>query len=264
LIYTANADVLLIFDCCFAGMLCGTIQRRSFDTKLFEFLGATSSNGVARLPGPESFTSALIFALKELAGEKDGFTTSRLLAKILDAPNFPKQDQTPTLSERSGHCLKRLVLAPMNRDDETRIEPAPDNAQDQEDSFRYSLSLQFLLSSIPNKEEIEKMCQGLKELVKNEELKAKQVIWRGMHPKGQSYFELPPSVHAAAFQFLSPILGKRKRGLSESGSKNPPVIDKELPLLQIPSPASSPNEQEQAVQEQVEDFEDRRAKRLKI
>ena len=249
LIHTADAaDVLLIFDCCFAGKLSGTLDRRAFGTKNFEFLGATASNGLARLPGKESFSRALIWALNQLADEKDGFTTSRLYSKIIDAPDFPKHEQTPTLSERRGHCLKRLVLAPLDPNDDLPSKLSPVEGQGQEDSFQYSLTLQLLFPKLLSNTEMEVMCNGLKELIRTEELKAKQIIWRGLHRKGASHFELPPLAQAFAWRLLSAVRGKGKRAMLGAGNEEISVLGKRPAPTQAPTPdiSEAPLEQESA------------------
>ncbi|CAL8574966.1 hypothetical protein XPA_000912 [Xanthoria parietina] len=113
LLRPAEADVLEIFDCCCAG----TIGLARGERRLFEYLAAVEGHdGTTKIPGPESFTTALIFALKELVKEKDEgrFTTDELLRKIkTDAPNFPK-DQTPAMSNRDNKhsSAGRIMLHP--------------------------------------------------------------------------------------------------------------------------------------------------------
>jgi hypothetical protein len=230
LIHTAEeADVLLIFDCCFAGKLSGTLDRRSPpSTRIFEFLGATTSNGLTRLPGKESFTRALIWALYELADEKEGFTTSRLYNQILMAPDFPVHEQTPVLSERRGHCLKRLVLAPLKAPphEEQQVEELS-GPSFEASSFKYSLTLQLLFPELPSMDEMDTMCGGLKELLRMGQLKANQIIWRGMYRKGLSPYEISPSARATAFKWLSSLSQKRKRSSSLSSD-----------VLQVPTPVS--------------------------
>lgn len=273
LIHTAEeADVLLIFDCCFAGKLCGTLNKRSsFDTRIFEFLGATASNGLARLPGKESFTRALIWALQELADEKDGFTTSRLYSKILSYEDFPSQEQTPVLSERRGHCLKRLVLAPLDLTPHPAKvgEPSPPSAgtershlaimeqtlstdaaeplqgHQEKDPYHYSLMLQFCFPTLLAKDELQEMCSGLKQLTRTGELKAKQIIWRGMHRKGSSPYDIPHSARAAGHAWLSRIdRKKRRRSLKESAKQE------EAPTLQQnPTPESEKHSEDHSLLE---------------
>lgn len=69
--------------------------------RLFEYLAATKKMASTKVPGDDSFTSALIHALEALVMEKaEGrFTTVELLRKINhDAPHFPK---------KSGACAFR-------------------------------------------------------------------------------------------------------------------------------------------------------------
>ena len=95
IIYGADADVLLIFDCCNAGLI-----SRSGKHKRFEALAACTEDARTRIPGKHSFTSALIWALrKQHLRKKKFFPTSELLRMIADAPDFPK-DQAPMLTKR--------------------------------------------------------------------------------------------------------------------------------------------------------------------
>ena len=249
LIHVAEkADILLIFDCCFAGKLCGTLDRRApINSRIFEFLGATVSNGLARLPGKESFTRALIWALEKLAGEEDGFTTSRLYNTILSSPDFPSDVQTPVLTERRGHCLKRLVLAPLparshGQRSEQPITPDHASSQQEKDPYLYSLSLQLCFPKLPNKKELEEMCTGLKQLVRSGELQAKQIIWRGMHRKGSSPYEIPHAAHVAAHSMMSIIDRKRKRSFKE---------DKKRETIAVPQQNPSPTSEKDGDHEQA-------------
>ncbi len=99
LIKDSWGDVLIIFDCCAAGNLGRDIGARGlWASRAFEFLGATSAEETTPEPGPNSFTSGLIWALEQLA-VNDGFTTSELLRKITEAPKFP-QNQYPVHHDR--------------------------------------------------------------------------------------------------------------------------------------------------------------------
>ena len=66
-------------------------------------------------PGKDSFTRALIYALKALVEKRpDGrFTTVELLNKIKEAPHFPEK-QNPTLSDREKKgSAGRIILHPL-------------------------------------------------------------------------------------------------------------------------------------------------------
>ena len=71
--------------------------------------------GVTMRPGKDSFTRALIYALKTLVENRpDGrFTTVELLNTIKVAPDFPK-DQNPTLNDREKKgSAGRIMLHPL-------------------------------------------------------------------------------------------------------------------------------------------------------
>ncbi|OCL06507.1 hypothetical protein AOQ84DRAFT_390144 [Glonium stellatum] len=115
-----EADFLVIFDCCDAGTLWS--QSRS-PRRCFEFLGACEGEGTTPKPGPHSFTSALIWALKELRA-RPSFQSSELRKKIESAPNFSKAQRTslfPRFAPSQEHiwitphdCANSQVLEPPN------------------------------------------------------------------------------------------------------------------------------------------------------
>lgn len=94
IIQQTEADVLLILDCCDSGTLSHRDRGRS-QGRTFELLAACEHDKVTRFPGMYSFTSALIWALEQLA-EQSPFSTAKLKVKISEAPNFP-DDQNPLL-----------------------------------------------------------------------------------------------------------------------------------------------------------------------
>lgn len=100
-IQETHADVLLIFDCCDAGRLARPLVRSAQPTSSFQFLGACSEDQFTKRPGRESFTAALIWALKALAQSDRPFNTPELRAKIMFHEHFPKE-QVPVLSDRRG------------------------------------------------------------------------------------------------------------------------------------------------------------------
>src|SRR5438034_4531070 len=83
IIADTDVDVLVIFDCCHAGSLCRPYRSRH--GRCFEFLAACTADKKTRKPGPDSFTSALIWALKELV-EKPFFSSTELQHMITKAP----------------------------------------------------------------------------------------------------------------------------------------------------------------------------------
>jgi hypothetical protein len=210
LMHTAGRpDMFLIFDCCFAGGLAANFRKGKFSTRNFEFLGATTAQGLTRIPGPFSFTSALIWAFCKLSS-KGEFTASQLHAAIMQAPDFPIKSQTPILTEKGEHSLTRLCLAPLLPEgrqslDEKTSEQTPDDPQ----SFQFGLCLQFTYDSLPSLEDIEDMVKGLKEMQRVQDVKAKDINWKGIHRRNESLYDIPPKVLEAVAKFKTPIARKR-------------------------------------------------------
>ncbi|KAI9679697.1 MAG: Phosphatidylinositol-4-phosphate 5-kinase [Bathelium mastoideum] len=97
-----NADILLVFDCCHAGLLRRESRDRGCHT--FEFLGACEKGQTTPPPGYTSFTRALIWALERMAEEHPrGFSTLQLKNKISKYEHFStdkKQHLSLSLRER--------------------------------------------------------------------------------------------------------------------------------------------------------------------
>jgi hypothetical protein len=214
LIHSAHrADIFLIMDCCHAGKLLN-MRQKIFSDRIFEFLGAAGPDELTCLPGPESFTSALIWALEELAKEKEPFMTSELLAKIIVAPKFPRTNQLPCLTELGIHCPRRLILEPVT----TEVVPrAPKKSEETTSSMEYCLNLQFLLPALPTDKEIHKMCEGVKGLIKTHHLTARQILWKGLYSKDSLRTEMPRIVREWLLTAKVKTLERRLRTLSDAG-----------------------------------------------
>ncbi|KAF2233663.1 hypothetical protein EV356DRAFT_577271 [Viridothelium virens] len=102
-----NADILLIFDCCHAGLL---RMDRGYHT--FEFLGACEKGETTPPPGYTSFTRALIWALKRMAEEHpQGFSTMQLKNRISNYEHFDtNKEQHISLSLRERLTSRRHVF----------------------------------------------------------------------------------------------------------------------------------------------------------
>jgi hypothetical protein len=218
LIHTAQqADIFLILDCCHAGRLVSTRQKPQWSDRIFEYLGACGAAQTTPLPGPDSFTSALIYALEALAEECDRFTSSELLNKILKAPKFGSDGQLPCLFERTLHCVRRLVLEPL--DLKAYEPPSSDRNQSNErvDSSQYRLNLQFLLSRIPTDDEYKKLCDGLREIILAPDSLTQQILWKGLYSKEHSS-QMPHYARMAAMHWQNKALQKQIRKLSRAES----------------------------------------------
>lgn len=103
-----ESDVLLIFDCCFAGRLS---QAQRTLSNNYELLGACSQDQTTCSAGDKSFTTALIKSLEHLAERNGPFNTAQLRSTILDKKvnkDLPA-GQMPVLSDRF-HRGKHVVI----------------------------------------------------------------------------------------------------------------------------------------------------------
>lgn len=146
--------------------------------RLFEYLAATGFLGSTKVPGDDSFTSALIFALEQLA-EKGRFTTVNLLDKIKkDAPNFP-DDQNPVLFSRRKNDTRagRIMLHPLPEEGSV-------TQSTMEDSIHLNpaeVTLHFEFNEKPPNDRIKKLALEVNELVERaDSLGIKRVRWGGM------------------------------------------------------------------------------------
>lgn len=232
-----KADVLLIFDCCYAGYLGRNIGRAPWSSRSFEFLGATDAHSLTKVPGPHSFTSALVWALEQLADNTPGFTTSELQQKITEAEYFPP-GQLPVLNERDKPCLRRLFIAPLPPHGETRDPVSLEDPEDQDILGEY-LDLRLPLTKHPSEKEIIRMCNSLKELINVEDLPARRVAWGGLFSKDAPRYDLTAAVQTVAYKFQNQALRKRLRSYSGENPNVKPDISKDQPtLLNPPTPHS--------------------------
>lgn len=85
-----KADVLVIFDCCYAGVLCRPAFRGPRRT--FQYVAACKAWQRTKSAGPESFTSAMIWALRNLAYLKES-TVGKFVDTLMEHESFPRDTQ---------------------------------------------------------------------------------------------------------------------------------------------------------------------------
>ena len=198
------ADVLQIFDCCYAGSL-----GDRGDSRAFEYLAACSAKDTTPRPGENSFTRALIWALKELtAGSGPRFTTSHLLRKILEAPDFPKA-QKPEFRKRMGSNTRELImLKPLRRNEESP--PAalnPDaSVENSEPRHQDILTLKLVFGMRPDVDDIRKLGDGLNNVMRQHQFHVNRIMWGGLVPRRNDM------VFHAVSQFKNNARRKSSRG----------------------------------------------------
>jgi hypothetical protein len=176
-----KADVLMIFDCCYAGDL-GRARLPNSLLRSSEFIEATTAGTLTKIPGKSSFTSALIWALKKLANERIIFTTSELVREICNAPDFPKT-QVPILAERNAASLSRIVLSRLSSEGDRGIPLQAGRSSDHHDSAKntHYLQLNFCYDDRPADREIKHIAHGLVYLIKSQRVTTRCVLWGGLH-----------------------------------------------------------------------------------
>lgn len=229
-IRATKSDVLLIFDCCNAGELERNV-RSSFTSTAFEYLAATSANSTTRKPGPHSFTTALIWALNDLAVVEDGrFTAQQLLGRILVAPDFPKE-QSPRLSERGPACPRKIVLAPLNNDTAGDVSDA--NPQDEE-GIREDLSVRFVFSRRITEKMVTDLAVELRRFIIERDFKAETILWEGINFKSPIHFkDLASQFHV--YKYAQKWLDRTKNKIAIASMIDP------IPRLEV-SGSSSPDD----------------------
>ena len=115
--------------------------------RAFEYIAATQHNKRTAVPGNESFTSALTWALENLLVEKPQgrFTTAELLSKIKNGANDFPRDQEPILFSREDtSACGRIMLHPLDDGNKRPLSPEPNSPL--EESKKHTLTLHFDLS----------------------------------------------------------------------------------------------------------------------
>ncbi len=184
-LHQTKGDKLVIFDCCYAGML-ALANRSVFSKHIFEFIGSTRHNATAVGPGDDSFTRALIWALTDLSTSKDGFTTTKLMQKIESSEDLAA-GQSPVCSERGRkQSLYKLTLVPLPASTDSPTQPPPDSPdQELETPVHAYLQLQLLFGNCPQSKHISQLTRHLCEL--GIDIPLKQVLWKGLSPYKMSF-----------------------------------------------------------------------------
>lgn len=145
----------------------------------FEFLGSTNQHQTALGPGRNSFTTALIYALKELSSKAEGFSVSELLEEIERAPHFNVAGQKPSYDpcwgeRRSGPKLRIRPLM-------SQTTPAPvasvSNSEDTIEKAQYFVRVDLTFSQCPEERDVIVLANDLAQLVKTSATQVSSVLW---------------------------------------------------------------------------------------
>lgn len=169
------------------------------------------------VPGDNSFTAALIYALEALVEENEGgrFTTDQLLRKIQhDAPFFPK-NQKPVLSDRASNTSAgRIILHPLNQNGSAQSTSKDANSLDL--IKRQTLTLHFDFGERPPNDSIELLGRELNNIFDRKALGVNRIRWGS----------LDSVLYRAARSFQAASMRKRRI----SGVQQRPPVDSLLPV----------------------------------
>jgi hypothetical protein len=230
-----KADVLVIFDCCYAGDL-GRTWRQNLLLRSSEFIGATVAGALTKIPGKSSFTTALIWALEKLANERPIFTTSELVKETCNAPDFPKT-QVPILAERNAASNTRIQLSKLSPDGGELESPGNAGAlgSDIVPLDPQYLSLRFAFDNKPSDKEIKHMALSLNKMIKTHALSARRVDWGGLRSSNV--------LKIAATKFREGAARRKARRASGASMKipiSPATSDDRSSGLLLPTVAQQP------------------------
>lgn len=180
LLVDTRADVLEIFDCCYAGNLG---NDRSPPTRAFEYLAATAPGSTTKSPGPHSFTSALIWALEALVAGEGRFTTQQLVSKIKNSPGLPA-GQKPILSKRSSRVAPSyIMLEPMSKDPKRQeLIRKRDSSNNHDSGAAVLLTLKFVFDTRPTEKQVEILGRALNGIIEGDahDLRISRIMWGGL------------------------------------------------------------------------------------
>ncbi|KAJ8071114.1 hypothetical protein OCU04_001455 [Sclerotinia nivalis] len=180
-IQNTQSDVLVIFDCCNAGEMDRGVRGGDFTKRAFEYMAATSQRSTTKRPGPESFTTALIWALKEMVCFKPGrsFSTHELLRKICQAPNFPRP-QAPRLTERGLIGSRRkIVLVPLDK--QSKPKTTEEKSIAIMDEIMETINLRFVFNGKITEKMVREFAQAISKIISEGDFVASTVLWEGIN-----------------------------------------------------------------------------------
>ena len=168
-----EADVLLLFDCCHAGRLC---QVSRGPEGYFEFFGSCTADQTTRSPGPESFTSALIWALKELAKEPKAFTTAKLQWQIKQHKHFPEH-QVPSRSSR--YNIGEIVIARRSLAEKLGNSDFEREEKERAVHHKESIDIRLHFDCLVRDDIVRQAADAMKALKENEKLRLTRIDFQG-------------------------------------------------------------------------------------
>jgi hypothetical protein len=176
------ADVLLIFDCCYAGNLLPCDVNPHYPTRSFECIAACGRDKETTRPGEKSFSTALIWSLKALEKDRKSFTAQDLQIMIMKAPDFPEKQFVPLLQHDEPRD-QRLVLASLSADSNS-ISPEfaiPTSASNKLPQNYLDLRLRY--DDPLDEKEVKKLSSQFRKLIEDGSINTRRIGWLGLQKR---------------------------------------------------------------------------------
>lgn len=176
-----KSDVLEIFDCCHAGLLCAPYKFRGSSTRCFDILAACSREERTPEPGPYSFTKALTWALRRLSKQK-GFSTLDLYNRIHDAPKFDGKRQPQVYGGRFESHSEYLWLAPIPESGQEGPGITPQQ-RDEEVKQETMVDIRYHYEGEVNTDDLKALTKAIKNMLKSPNVRASRVTAIGKYDR---------------------------------------------------------------------------------
>jgi len=161
----ARADVLVILDCCYAGVLQSARRPTRSARRKFQYIAACRADQVTTSAGKDSFSRAIIEAFESLA-TKPGFTTGELVRTLTAHEDFPRNDQEVLVFDsRFGPVDKDIWITPST--EQARNAASQESKRQREDGLPTAdfLDLRFRFAKHATESDVEATAEALKKLM---------------------------------------------------------------------------------------------------
>lgn len=179
LLYSIQADLLLLFDCCHAGLVARRSRKWPVSTAQFEFIGSTTKDKKAR--GPKdgaSFTKSLISAFRDLSTRPNGFDTATLMYNVENNQDFQSSNQQPVLSNCGARTSQEKIwIRPLSAKPvfETEVEQL-----DRPNAVNFYLQFKYVFTQKPSEADLTSLKQSIWSLIRNQRLPIQDVLYGGL------------------------------------------------------------------------------------
>lgn len=170
-------------DSCFAGGVTAAVQGTGGHT--WEYLGASLADDTTPAPGPNSFTSALIDALRRLLDDCAGasFTTMDLQNALIEEQKKRASREDPPRHVKNGVLLTR------SKENKRRIELRPLKADmpyftNKKVHSYLTLRIELLQDELTN-EEFDDLAKRVSRAVRKAKTKTRRVDYLGIQPRSK-------------------------------------------------------------------------------